>query len=305
MKKSTKFISGLLATLMATSALTTAALSVNAAITPTEDDAKKYGEQLIYFEYPTDGTWGDASKVTINDFSGAANVFCLVYAIYGNEYEFFDSGWETSACACTAVEGKPNTYAYNLNSTKNVRVLNPATGKKEKKTLYRFMEENPDIDYGIIFSTSNGGGFQTADLNMNSDCIGDTVTLVTPYTTRENASNSQKKDYFSKWKNHPQFETKANIGSLGTFFPGQFAAHEPRAKMLADKLKDYLTNPINVGYFNKPANNKALCDSIESTPLDVYNWYKTANADALKADPEPANADVPVEFAGSGSALRA
>ena len=77
MKKSTKFISGLLATLMATSALTTAALSVNAAITPTEDDAKKYGSQLIYFEYPTDGTWGDASKVTINDFTGAANVFCL------------------------------------------------------------------------------------------------------------------------------------------------------------------------------------------------------------------------------------
>ena len=119
MKKSTKFISGLLATLMATSALTTAALSVNAAITPTEDDAKKYGEQLIYFEYPTDGTWGDASKVTINDFTGAANVFCLVYAIYGNEYEFFDSGWETAACACKAVEGKPNVYSYDLNSTIN------------------------------------------------------------------------------------------------------------------------------------------------------------------------------------------
>ena len=65
MKKSTKIISGLLATLMATSALTTAAISVNAAVTPTADDAAKYGQQLIYFEYPTDGTWGDASKVTI------------------------------------------------------------------------------------------------------------------------------------------------------------------------------------------------------------------------------------------------
>ena len=77
---------------MATSALTTAGLFVNAAITPTEDDAKKYGEQLIYFEYPTDGTWGDASEVDISILLRRCQMcYCYVYAINDKEYEFFDS----------------------------------------------------------------------------------------------------------------------------------------------------------------------------------------------------------------------
>ena len=89
------------------------------------------------------------------------------------------------------------------------------------------MEENPDVDYGIIFSTTNGGGYQTAELNMDYTCIGDTVTLVTPYQTRMNGANSAKSDYFSQWQNHPNFETMATISSIGTFYPGQFPA--PRA----------------------------------------------------------------------------
>ena len=67
--------------------------------------------------------------------------------------------------------------------------------------------------------------------------------------------------------------------------------------MLADKFKDYLTNPITVGYFNKVDNNRSLCESTESTPLDVYRQYYLDNKSILdQAIVEPADDNIPVDF---------
>ena len=254
MKKATKLVSGVLAALMATSAFT--ATGFAAAKTPTKEDCDAAGEQKIYFQFPTDGTWGDHNAVKVSGMTGKGNVYCLIYAVYGNEYEFFNSGWETSVCSCTAEDKDAGLYSYDINSKMTVTLdeIDPATGKKKKTTLYRFMEMNPDVDYGVIFSTSANGGFQTADLNMTSECIGDTVQLVSPIQTRENAANSNKSDYYSEWKNHKDYKLMANITSTGKFVDGQFPAHQPPAQMLSNKLKEYLTNYINVGYFNEFCN---------------------------------------------------
>ena len=86
MKKSTKLVSGVLAALMATSAFTGTAFA--ATKTPTKEDCDAAGEQKIYFQFPTDGTWGDHNAVKVSGMTGKGNVYCLIYAVYGNEYEF-------------------------------------------------------------------------------------------------------------------------------------------------------------------------------------------------------------------------
>ena len=282
MKKSTKLVSGVLAALMATSAFTGTAFA--ATKTPTKEDCDAAGEQKIYFQFPTDGTWGDHNAVKVSGMTGKGNVYCLIYAVYGNEYEFFNSGWETSVCSCTAENKEAGLYSYDINSKMTVTLdeIDPATGKKKKTTLYRFMEMNPDVDYGVIFSTSANGGYQTADLNMTCDCIGDTVQLVSPVQTRENAANSNKSDYYSEWKNHSDYKLMANITSTGKYVDGQFPAHQPRAQMLSNKLKEYLTNYINVGYFNKPAKNAEICTKLGVTPKDVYDQYMADNAEFIE-----------------------
>ena len=305
MKKATKLVSGVLAALMATSAFT--ATGFAAAKTPTKEDCDAAGEQKIYFQFPTDGTWGDHNAVKVSGMTGKGNVYCLIYAVYGNEYEFFNSGWETSVCSCTAEDKDAGLYSYDINSKMTVTLdeIDPATNKKKKVTLYRFMEMNPDVDYGVIFSTSANGGFQTADLNMTSECIGDTVQLVSPIQTRENAANSNKSDYYSEWKNHKDYKLMANITSTGKFVDGQFPAHQPPAQMLSNKLKEYLTNYINVGYFNKPEKNAAICEKLGVTPKQVYDQYMADNAEFIEGatiypgqpdDKIATTDDAPVDF---------
>ena len=301
MKKSTKVVSGVLAALMATSAFSTTAFA--ALPKPTEEQAAAVGEQRIYFQYPTDGTWGDHNNVKVGT-NGKGNVYCFIYAVYGNEYKFFDSGWETAVSACDEVDKEKGLYSYNINSKTTVTTNEPeldengqpkknARGKiiYKKVTMYRYMEDNPNADYGVIFSTSANGGYQTCDLNMTPDCIGDTVQLSYPIQTRENASNSQKSDYYSEWQNHTQYKTMANITSLGNYVDGQMPAHQPAAQMLSNKLKEYLTNYINVGYFNKPEKNAALCEKIGTTPKAVYDQFMADNEELMVGDIVPANPD--------------
>ena len=128
MKKATKLVSGVLAALMATSAFT--ATGFAAAKTPTKEDCDAAGEQKIYFQFPTDGTWGDHNAVKVSGMTGKGNVYCLIYAVYGNEYEFFNSGWETSVCSCTAEDKDAGLYSYDINSKMTVTLdeIDPATG---------------------------------------------------------------------------------------------------------------------------------------------------------------------------------
>ena len=314
MKKSTKLLSSVLAVLMATSAFTSAAVVTAGAVPventlprPTEEECAAIGEQKIYFQYPTDGTWGDVMNVKVNKLNKTALVYCNPYVVYGKSKEFFDPGWETKPGQCVLEgEQKDGLFSYNINSAYTVTLTetDPATGKKKKVNYFRYLEQNPDMDCGVLFSTSSNGGFQTADVSMTTDCLGDTVELTTPIQTRENAANSAKSDYFAHWKNHPELDVMANVTSTGKFVDGQFPAHQPRAQMLSSKLKDYLTNFINVGYFNDPAKNQVLCEKLGTTPKEVYDQYMADYGYLIEAGTvEPANPDdkdkengCPVEF---------
>ena len=288
MKKSIKLVSGVLAALMAASAFS---VTASALPRPTEEECAAVGDQIIYFEFP-DGTWGDWSSVKINKLNNTLPVYCNPYTVYGNEKEFFDPGWETKPGQCTYT-GEGMKVQYNINSQMNINHYKDVDekGKKVKLYYYRYMETEPGKDYGVLFSTTANNGFQTADVNMTADCLGDTVVLDNPIQTRENAANSAKKDYFAHWKNNSNLVTKANITSTGKFVSGQFPANQPKAQMLSNALKDYLTNFINVGYFQLESNQKIM-ESLGVTAQEVYDQYMKDNADIIaNGTVEPANPD--------------
>ena len=288
MKKSIKLVSVALASLMAASAFS---ITASALPRPTKEECEAVGEQKIYFEFP-DGTWGDWSNLKINKLNNTLPVYCNPYAVYGNEKEFFDPGWETKPGQCTYT-GKGKTVFYDINSEMSINHYSEVDdkGKKVKLYYYRYMETEPGKDYGVLFSTTANGGFQTADVNMTADCLGDTVVLDDPISTRENAANSNKSDYFAHWKNHSDLVTKANVLSTGKFVDGQFPQNQPKAQMLSNALKDYLTNFINVGYFQLESNQKIM-EKLGVTPQEVYDQYMKDNADIINGGTvEPANPD--------------
>ena len=288
MKKSIKLVSVALASLMAASAFS---ITASALPRPTKEECEAVGEQKIYFEFP-DGTWGDWSNLKINKLNNTLPVYCNPYAVYGNEKEFFDPGWETKPGQCTYT-GKGKTVYYDINSEMSINHYSEVDdkGKKVKLYYYRYMETEPGKDYGVLFSTTANGGFQTADVNMTADCLGDTVVLDDPISTRENAANSAKSDYFAHWKNHSDLVTKANVLSTGKFVDGQFPQNQPKAQMLSNALKDYLTNFINVGFFQLESNQKIM-EKLGVTPQEVYDQYMKDNADIINGGTvEPANPD--------------
>ena len=288
MKKSIKLVSVALASLMAASAFS---ITASALPRPTKEECEAVGEQKIYFEFP-DGTWGDWSNLKINKLNNTLPVYCNPYTVYGNEKEFFDPGWETKPGQCTYT-GEGKTVYYDINSEMSINHYSEVDdkGKKVKLYYYRYMETEPGKDYGVLFSTTANGGFQTADVNMTADCLGDTVVLDDPIQTRENAANSAKSDYFAHWKNHSDLVTKANVLSTGKFVDGQFPQNQPKAQMLSNALKDYLTNFINVGYFQLESNQKIM-EKLGVTPQEVYDQYMKDNADIINGGTvEPANPD--------------
>ena len=288
MKKSIKLVSVALASLMAASAFS---ITASALPRPTKEECEAVGEQKIYFEFP-DGTWGDWSNLKINKLNNTLPVYCNPYAVYGNEKEFFDPGWETKPGQCTYT-GEGKTVFYDINSEMSINHYSEVDdkGKKVKLYYYRYMETEPGKDYGVLFSTTANGGFQTADVNMTADCLGDTVVLDDPIQTRENAANSNKSDYFAHWKNHSDLVTKANVLSTGKFVDGQFPQNQPKAQMLSNALKEYLTNFINVGYFQLESNQKIM-EKLGVTPQEVYDQYMKDNADIINGGTvEPANPD--------------
>ena len=288
MKKSIKLVSVALASLMAASAFS---ITASALPRPTKEECEAVGEQKIYFEFP-DGTWGDWSNLKINKLNNTLPVYCNPYTVYGNEKEFFDPGWETKPGQCTYT-GEGKTVYYDINSEMSINHYSEVDdkGKKVKLYYYRYMETEPGKDYGVLFSTTANGGFQTADVNMTADCLGDTVVLDDPISTRENAANSNKSDYFAHWKNHSDLVTKANVLSTGKFVDGQFPQNQPKAQMLSNALKEYLTNFINVGYFQLESNQKIM-EKLGVTPQEVYDQYMKDNADIINGGTvEPANPD--------------
>ena len=268
MKKSTKFVSLLLALMLAVSTF------AGIAVFP----ASAADGQNVNFRFPSDGTW-KLSGLKINSRTGKANVYCYAYAIYGNTHKY-SLGWKTRTTQCLAVdEGNGLTesklFTFDLSTSK-----------------YGGIEEG--ADYGIIFSTAADGQEQTCDLTMTTDCIGDTMYIAPFYdersgqtiATRENAADSNKFDYYAAWeKNSDTCGPKATISSLGNLLPGMFPKNQPPQQQLSNALKQYLTIPFNNPYFQYE-NNMKLCDQLGVTPQQVYDQYMLDNADKISGDPE-------------------
>lgn len=249
MKTSKKFLCLLLSLILAFSSF-----GVLAFVTAAAAD----GDQIVYFEYPTDGTWGDASKVTVK--SGLANVYCYVYPIYGNTSTFTVPTFEGRSTRCTA-EGD-NIYSFNI-------------------TKYGTIDD--DADYAIIFSTANDNGHQTCDITMGKDCLGDTIHIIEG--TRPNNVDSSKSDNYGAWANHSAYGVKASIDSLGNVTDGVFPLHQPKAQQLSNALQGYLLKSANASYFQYD-NNMVICQALDVTPEAVYQQYMSDNADILDTGSE-------------------
>ena len=241
---------------------------------PTFEDCESVGSQKIYFEYPTDGTWGDLNNVKINSKTKASNVYCYAYSVYGNTVTYLDFGLETKACSCYYEHD--NVFSYDLNGSNTIFLdeTDPETGKKKTQTFYRYIEDNPEADYCVIFSTTANGGFTTCSLNMSFECIGDTVVLNMPIQKRELTNNIWNNvEYYVHWKEHTNLGVSAYIDSWGNFRDGQFPAHQPRAQILSNALKNNLTNYVTYSNFNSTDTNAELCRKIGTTPEVICSLY--------------------------------
>lgn len=233
MRKSTKLLSLLLAVM-----LTVSCFSILSAVPVSAAEA-----QMVYFQFPTDGTWGDPAGVSVNAKTRKTNIYCYAAAVYGNETPI-NAGWQTAKTVCLS-EGD-NIYSFDLSK-------------------FGTIEEG--ADYIVSFSTAANGGFQTCDMTFTAECIGDTM-YVTPYegvVSRENSMDSHKQDYYAAWMTNTQCGPKATISSLGQLMPGLFPFYQPKAQQLSNCLKGYLTNPINNAYFQYD-NNMVICEGLGVTP---------------------------------------
>ena len=269
MKKSTKFVSLLLAVMLT--------VSTFAGIAVFPVSAGEGGEQRVYFRFPDESVW--THKGLKNDpRSGKANVFCYAYAIYGNSKPYA-LGWKTRTTPCYFVKDDPTLYYFDLNSIADKGPIEDGA------------------DYGIIFSTGAAGQNQTCDLNLTTECIGHTV-IVTPFNgvvDRENAADSKKRDHYATWEGMSDpYGPKATISSLGALMPGYFPANQPHAQQLSNSLKQYLTNPKNNPCFQYE-NNMKLCEALKVTPQEVYDQYLADNKDNITGEPET-DKSVPCPF---------
>ncbi|MEE0957986.1 MAG: dockerin type I domain-containing protein [Ruminococcus sp.] len=284
MKKTTKFISLLLAVLMVCSCF--AGLTVM-----TAGAADETPEQKIYFKYPTNGAWGDPAGVKVNSRNKSASVYCHVYAIYGNENDLNVYAFMANATACKS-EGN-NVYSFDL-------------AKYSATPGVAAIEDN--ADYGIIVSAKSGSStYQTTDIMLNKDCIGDSIVVTEMTPTRENSSDSSKKDFCAAWENTPSCGMRASITSLNNVLEGTFPASMPKAKPLSDQLKKYLTNATNLPFYQwektplaitKGAGcNKDTCAILGVTGREVYDQYLADNAEAIATGVvHPADDTSPVDY---------
>ena len=283
-----------------TEAPTTApAATVQASPEPSKalkEDAEKLGKQVISFEFPADGSWGDPKNLEFDPDTHTVNVYCYPYAVFGNTVEFLVTSWESDSSKCTYTDENDLTFSYDLNSAVISDRVNAETGKNDTVSVYRYIEENPNADYGVIFSTDANGGFRTADVNMTIACVGDTLVLDSPVKTRVNADDPAKADYFAHWKKNNKL-TMTVITSEGKLEKAQYPANQPKEQVLSNALVRYLTDPRSNAAFTAE-NNLALCNSLNVTPEKVYEQFLADAADALEngIPVGAAEGDSPVDY---------
>lgn len=270
MRKSSKAVSLLLAGLMATSCFGMAAVSASAATVDSEEtgaykNAQKRiaaGNQLVFFQYP-DTIWGDNANVSYLSKTHMTNVFCNYYAIYGNVNEVKSRSWEVPATSMYKDSAAASLYFFDITESEQGLV-------------------EPGAEYGILFSTKanannpdllqpNAEGYQTCDMYFNSSCLGDTYYVDTPAATRENTANSQKIDYLGHSSNGVGLPLK-KVSTLCRYIDGINPGNTPGSLEIANALKTYLPNPINVASFSWDR-IQPLLPQFNTTAQAVYDMY--------------------------------
>ncbi len=246
MRKSSKFVSALLAALMAVSSFSIlSAVTVSAA-----NDTK------VYFDVPD--WWG---PVKWNSKHTMASVYCHLYKIYGGS-DLKETTFATKTERCTWEHD--NVYSFDT-------------------TALGTIEEG--ADYGIIFCADNTSSVrhQTCDMTMGIECLGD--TMIATHDTRINGVDSEKFDYVGEWTdptNKELFGAMNLIDSLGNFLGGKFPLNTPKPKLIADRLYDpAFKMKVNAKYFTTERLNELEAE-LGVTARDVYDQYVITYKDILE-----------------------
>ena len=279
MKKSLKFISLLLSVLIAASCLSISLISAVAAQidladsgVDTAEQRIAAGHQLVFFRFP-DEVWGPNSNVKFNEEKKTCNVFCNIYALYGNTKDFKTRAWEDPATAMLKDSQSDSVYYFDITES----------GQGE-------IEEG--ADYCVCFSTKanagkpdllqpNSDGFMSCDLYLNFSRVGSTYCLYEPAQTRENTENSQNIDYKGYADTPAQDSSMRKVSSLCAYIDGVKAPNSPNAIEIANALQRYLPNPVTEPYFNL---NKiaSVINWFNTTAQDVYDTYAAVFSDQLQ-----------------------
>lgn len=284
MRKSSKAISLLLSGLMATSCFSMAAVSASAAAVDSEETGAimtleeriAAGHELVLFKFPT-SVWGPSSSVKWSTKKHTVNVCCQFYAIYGNTKEVASRAWEAPSTNMMADAAGSDTFYFDITESEQIA----GDGKME-----------PNAAYGILFSTKanagnasllqpNGDGYQTCDMYFNTKCLGDTYVVDEPPTVRENTQNSQKIDYYGHSTNGIGQPLK-KLTTMCTYLDGVTPAPASDALEMANRLKDYLPNPLNEPYFTT-AKVQAAMASLGTNAKDVYEMYMERFGEAYES----------------------
>ena len=252
MKKTTKFVSTLLALILALSSLS--GLTTAAAETETETDTK------IFFEVPD--SWGE---VKWNSTHTQAAVYCHMYNIYGGS-PLQETTFATKSERCEWEHD--NVFSFDT-------------------TRLGTIEEG--ADYSVIFCVvckKDGETirYQTYDTTMGIQCLGDTIT---PKLECHFCCVDNRRDWFGEWKSS---ENKAlfgplniidNLGCFSFFTESKFPFNMPKAKLIADRLYDCAFNmKVNARFFTTERLNE-LENELGVTALEVFDRYITDYKDLV------------------------
>ena len=172
--------------------------------------------------------------------------------------------------------------------------------------------------YGILFSTKanaaskdliepNDEGFQTSDLYFDTTYLGTTYTVVEPAkkgeTTRENTANSQKITYAAS--NNGKNMSMKKVTSLCEYLDGMDAGNAPKSLEMANRLQEYLSNPVNEPAFVW-SKIQPILPRYGTTSQEVYDMYVEKYKEYLEQVTNNNPYGVPIgegNWAGSGAVV--
>lgn len=226
--------------------LMTTVLSTTAfATTESEADTK------IYFEVPN--LCGSASKV-----------YCYIYKIYGGK-EISTPMWQSKSTLCELVDEESNLYSFD---TSKLCLEGDESGYA--------IEEG--ADYGLIFSAVNSEGrsYQTCNMTLGSECLGDTVYVTDVILSGEDDSTY---NFIAAWKNNSdKYGEMAEILSKGIISGKYFPVNKPIEVEIAEWIHVWAVWNENIITTETVAN---ILTETGADPQAVYDTYAEMYADEL------------------------